>query len=80
MVSIGGIAPGTPNFVGTPAGPVNLSGSFLTIFSPTDAGSNAPTGAIIGKYSISRTTLKITRLLRALIRVLISSTTSLHQV
>lgn len=58
LVSIGGIAPGTPNFVGTPAGPVNLSGSFLTIFSPTDAGSNAPTGAIIGKYSISRTTLK----------------------
>ncbi len=58
LISIGGIAPGTSSFAGTPAGPVNLSGSFQTIFSPTEAGSNAPTGAIIGRYTISRTTLK----------------------
>ncbi|MGE9312600.1 hypothetical protein ACLOAU_13210 [Niabella sp. CJ426] len=57
LISIGGIAPGSPGFVGAPVGPVNLSSSFQTIFSPTEAGSNAPTGAIIGRYSISRATL-----------------------
>ncbi|MCH5720754.1 autotransporter outer membrane beta-barrel domain-containing protein [Niabella hibiscisoli] len=63
LANIGGITPGATGFVGTSAGAVNISSSFQTIFSPTAANSDAPTGAIAGRYRIARTILANTALI-----------------